>query len=454
MGTFDLANIQGNVLLAYTHPLFQCVFLRIDDAGEGRRWLGELTDEVTTAQIWGGDQKPPSTVNVMLSYQGLRALGLAEDALADFAGEFKAGMASRAATLGDTGESAPERWEGGLGTADIHAMVAVYALDRDALAERLRRLDDLIARAPGLTVVSRQDGARLSTFREHFGFADGYGQPSIEGNDRPNSPNLPGQGTAERGGRWRPLKPGEFILGYPDEEGVLPPAPKPDVLGRDGTYVVYRKLRQDVGAFRRLLKEAGRHYPGGEERLAAKLIGRWRDGTPVEISPDRPDPEIALDPRRNNDFRYAGDADGLRCPIGAHIRRANPRDTFGFDDKLINRHRIIRRGLPYGEPLPEGAEDDGADRGVVFMCLNASISRQFEFIQAQWFNDGNPFGLGDDKDIILGNHDGTGKMTVEGRPPYFVHPLPRLVTVRGGEYFFLPGIAALRYIASGGAATG
>ena len=235
---------------------------------------------------------------------------------------------------------------------------------------------------------------------------------------------------------------------------MLPPAPTPDVLGRDGTYVVYRKLRQDVGAFRRLLKEGSRGFPGGEERLAAKLLGRWRDGTPVELSPDRPDPALAADPHRNNDFRYADDGDGLRCPVGAHIRRANPRDTFGFGEKLINRHRIIRRGLPYGDPLPGGAEDDGADRGVVFMCLNASIGRQFEFIQAQWFNDGNPFGLGNDQDIILGNHDGTGKMTIEGRPPHFVYPLPRLVTVCGGEYFFMPGVAALRFLASGGAKAG
>lgn len=449
MAAFDLANIQGNVLRAYTHPLFRCVFVRLDEAAGGRRWLGEIADEVTTAQGWA--RTPPSTVNVMLTYHGLAALGLDERALGSFAGEFRAGMASRAAALGDTGESAPEHWEGGLGTDAIHALVAVNALDRDALAARIGWLDGTVARAPGVAVVWRQDGARLPTFREHFGFADGYGQPAIEGND---ATPVPGQGTPERGGAWRTVKPGEFLLGHVDEEGALPPAPSPDVLGRDGTYVVYRKLRQHVGAFRRFLADQARGYPGGEERLAAKLVGRWRDGTPVELSPDRPDPELAGDQWRNNDFRYGGDGSGYRCPVGAHIRRANPRDTFGFDDKLINRHRIIRRGLPYGAPLPDGAEDDGADRGIVFMCLNASISRQFEFIQTQWFNDGNPFGLGDDKDIILGAHDGTGKMTIEGRPPYFVHPLPRLVSMRGGEYFFLPGLAALRFLAGDAGSAG
>ncbi len=446
MTTLDLANIQGNVLIPYTHPVFQAVFLRIGDAVEGRRWLGDLTDEVTTAQLW--DRKPATAVNVMFTYQGLRALGLPARSLASFAGEFQAGMASRAAVLSDVGEDAPERWEGGLGTPDIHALVTIYALDRDALADRLGWLDGLISRTPGLAVVSRQDGARLSTYREHFGFADGFGQPAIEGNDWPNSPNWPGQGMPMRDGRWREIKPGEFLLGYPDEEGILPPAPVPAVLGQDGTYAVYRKLQQHVGVFRRFLAEQARGYRGGEEGLAARLVGRWRDGTPVERSPDRPDPSLAGDPRRNNDFRYGEDESGFRCPVGAHIRRANPRDTFGFDDRLVNRHRIIRRGLPYGEPLPEGTEDDGTDRGIVFICLNASIARQFEFIQSQWFNDGNPFGLGDDKDIILGSRSGDDKMTIAGRPPYFVHPLPRLVTVRGGEYFFLPGIAALRYLAA------
>lgn len=445
MATFDLANIQGNVLRGYTHPLFRCVFVRIGEPETGRRWLGELTDEVTTAQGWVS--KPTSTVNLMFTYHGLKALGLANSVLDSFSGEFRAGMASRANVLGDTGDGAPEHWVGGLGTDAIHVMVIVNGLDREALEARSRWLDGTIARTAGLSVVSRQDGERLPTFREHFGFADGFGQPAIEGTDQVP---LPGQGTPEGGNKWRPLQPGEFILGYPDEEGVLPPAPTPDVLGRDGTYVVYRRLQQHVGTFRRFLKEQARGFPGGEERLAAKLIGRWRDGTPVELSPDRPDPALVHDEWRNNDFQYTGDENGYRCPVGAHIRRANPRDTFGFGDKLVNRHRIIRRGLPYGPPLPEGAEDDGADRGVIFMCLNASISRQFEFIQTQWFNDGNLFGLGDDKDVILGAHDGTGKMIIEGRPPYFVHPLPRLVTMRGGEYFFLPGIAALRFLASGG----
>jgi hypothetical protein len=139
----------------------------------------------------------------------------------------------------------------------------------------------------------------------------------------------------------------------------------------------------------------------------------------------------------------------MRCPVGAHIRRANPRLGMPFEGKLVNRHRVIRRGIPYGDPLPAGAEDDRADRGVVFMCLQANIQRQFEFVQSQWMNDGNAFRLGDDQDALLGVHDAPlSKMTVQGEPPHFVGPLSRVVTVRGGDYFFVPGINGLHFIAA------
>jgi hypothetical protein len=136
--------------------------------------------------------------------------------------------------------------------------------------------------------------------------------------------------------------------------------------------------------------------------------------------------------------------------VGAHIRRSNPRDALGFEGRLSFRHRIIRRGMPYGPPLPDGAlEDDGAERGLVFVCFNASISRQFEGVQVQWLNDGNIFGLGHDKDYLLGDARTTAKMTVQGAPPYFLAPQPSFVTTRGGEYLFVPGRAALRAIAAG-----
>jgi deferrochelatase/peroxidase EfeB len=215
--------------------------------------------------------------------------------------------------------------------------------------------------------------------------------------------------------------------------------------------MVYRKLAMDVAAFRRFVMEAGKRFPGGPALLAAKIVGRWPDGTPLVVSPEWPDAAVAADPARVNDFSYAADGEGFRCPVGAHIRRANPRDAPGFfGGRLSNRHRIIRRGRSYGPPLPAGIlDDDGVDRGLVFVCFNASIWRQFETVQALWIDDGDPFGLGPDKDFLAGEpHGTTGKMTIQGRPPFFLKPQPRFVTMRGGEYLFRPSMSALRWLAS------
>ena len=186
----------------------------------------------------------------------------------------------------------------------------------------------------------------------------------------------------------------------------------------------------------------------------AKFVGRWRDGTPLMKSPDRPDPVVAADDTKNNDFTYASDPDGLVCPHGAHIRRVNPRDSQGFNGRLATRRRIVRRGLPYGEWLPEGEPDDGRARGIIFMALGASISRQFEFVQQQWVNYGNDFNLGESRDPLIGNNAGEGFFVIPGQagtnePPHFCAKLPSFVTLKGGDYFFLPSLTALRLIASG-----
>jgi Dyp-type peroxidase family len=323
----------------------------------------------------------------------------------------------------------------------------ISAADESALSAHDQRVRESVQRAGGLTVVYDAVGRALPQNREHFGYADGFAQPDIEG---AGLPSAPGDGAPLREGNWRPIRAGEFILGYPDEEDVEPRAPTPDQFAANGSFLVYRKLYQDVAAFRTQLAAASGLYPGGEELLAAKIVGRWRDGTPIDLSPERPDPAVVADDQRNNAFSYAADGDGLRCPIGAHVRRANPRDSLPFEGKLVNRHRLIRRGIPFGDPLPDGAQDDGQDRGVIFMCLQASIARQFEFIQSQWLHRGNAFTLGEDQDVLLGPQDGPGphKMTVPGNPPFFLGPLQRVVTVRGGEYFFVPGINGLEYLAA------
>ncbi len=455
MTALDLDRIQGFVVRGYRKrsspstsgsglPFARFLFLQIDDAARAAEWIAEATLDVLTAAPWS--EKPDSGINVAFSYSGLRALALPDATLAGFPEEFRQGMAARAELLGDFGDSAPESWEGGLGTPAIHVLVMISAMSTEALEDHDRRLRASIEQSGGLGVVYDDLGTALPGGVEHFGYADGFAQPSIEGS---GVPALPGQGAIVDGGGWRPIRAGEFILGYPDEEGVLPPAPPPAELSTNGSFLVYRKLYQDVAAFRRQLSDAAALYPGGEELLAAKVVGRWRDGTPLDLSPERPDRSIVADESRNNSFSYGEDAAGLACPVGAHVRRANPRDSLPFAGKLVNRHRLLRRGIPYGEPLAPGTDDDGRDRGVIFMCLQASIARQFEFIQSQWLNSGNTFALGQDQDVLLGPQDATppAKMTVPGTPPFFLGPLSRVVQTKGGEYFFVPGINGLRFLA-------
>jgi Dyp-type peroxidase family len=234
----------------------------------------------------------------------------------------------------------------------------------------------------------------------------------------------------------------------------------PRAPGHNGTYMVYRELDQDVAGFRRFLGEQGRAHRLSEELLAAKIVGRWRNGTPLAVSPDDDGLRKGRADSRLDDFGYADDRHGYRCPLGAHIRRANPRDDDDLGLGVTRRHRMIRRGMPYGPRLAEGVlDDDGEERGLAFICFVADIGRQFEFVQGQWCNDGNAFGLGAEADFLLGTGDGATRMTIQGAPPVFLRrsvdgagepaALAPFVTTRGGEYFFVPGIAGLRSLAQG-----
>jgi Dyp-type peroxidase family len=440
----ELADIQGDILRAYgnSYDRTSYLFVHVPDAERGRAWLAGLVDRVRNAEEWPDGAKPETAVNLAFTYAGLDALGVPQALLDTFSHEFREGMAARADLLGDAGGSAPGGWDDGLGTQQAHVLVTVNALSKDGLDAELSQLTE------GVTVVHEEHAQTLPEQREHFGYADGFAQPAIEGSsdERANGGGVP----LKKG--WRPLAAGEFILGYEDEDARddphrgLPSAPA-DPLGRNGTYMVWRKLHQDVALFRRTLRHAaGLYHDGDEEKLAAKIVGRWRNGTPLVTSPEAPRAKFDAKAEKANEFLYAGeDGDGRKCPIGAHIRRSNPRDALGFEGRLSFRHRIIRRGMPYGEPLPDGVlEDDGEERGLVFVCFNASISRQFEGVQVQWLNDGNIFGLGHDKDYLLGDSATTAKMTVQGAPPFMLAPQPSFVTTRGGEYLFVPGLAALR----------
>ncbi|MDQ4133126.1 MAG: Dyp-type peroxidase [Actinomycetota bacterium] len=440
----ELAEIQGNLLRGYSHPSAAYVFVRVDDATGGRGWLGGLVDHVTTAEPWA--DTPETTLNLSFTWRGLAALGVDQPILDSFPEEFREGMAARAELLGDRGPSAPDQWEPGFGTGEAHVLVSLHASGPQALDQRAGWLLDGITGSGGaVDVVHVTPAANLPDGRDHFGFSDGIGRPAVQGS---GVEPRPGDGLPEKGGGWRSIRPGEFLLGHEDEDGGLPQAPAPP-FDRNASFEIYRQQYMDVARFRSFVTDAARHYPGGPELLAAKIVGRWRDGTPLVLSPDRPDPAIAGDPERVNAFRYEDDRQGLRCPLGAHIRRTNPRDDDGFFGGLLsNRHRIIRRGRPYGPPLPEGVtEDDGEDRGLVFRCFNASIARQFETIQSLWVDDGDGLHQGDDKDFMIGDATTSSKMTIPGNPPYFLSPQPMFTVVRAGEYLCQPSVPALRWLA-------
>jgi Dyp-type peroxidase family len=457
MTEIDVSDIQGFALRGYNFPFARYLLLELLGSKAAQRFAGHVIPHITTGVKWDSG-KPSSTVNIAFSQPGLMQLDLPEETLLSFPVEFQQGMKARGEILGDTGKDAPERWDAVWRGGRVHAWLGVNGRSQEALEHRCSEMLRIMDETKGARLLYGQDASSIfidgkQTSKEHFGYTDGFGNPDFKGAQRDC---VPGQGKLTSDGRWEALATGEFLLGYADESGELPVAPIPHLLARNGTFMAYRKMHQNVATFRRYLDEQARRYaPGTKEQLAAKFVGRWRDGTPLELSPDRPDQAIVKDPNRNTDFTYGGDLAGARCPLGAHIRRANPRDAFGFNGKLVNRRRIMRRGMPYGAYVPEGEPvNDKDERGIVFIALNASLFRQFEFVQQQWIQYGNDALQGNDKDLLTGAHGGKGKFVVQGttdprNPPFICGALPDFVELRGGDYFFMPGLTALQMMAAG-----
>jgi Dyp-type peroxidase family len=434
----ELDDIQGNVLQGYRLHHAAYVGLQIADPAAARRWLRTVLDDVTDARRMPDGAKPADALNIAFSFEGLRVLDV-DWPLAEVSPEFAQGMAARYTEVHDRGKSAPSTWEPELQPGRIHVLVAVHA---SSPTRRSLRVASLLAgmRRHGLS----PDHPQLASVghrraREAFGFRDGFGQPAIAGFDHSYQPGrgVPVRRRYRRNPGWRAVKPGEFILGYVNEDNTID-TEHPCL--RNGTFMVFRKLAQNVPAFRALVTQlAAEHFDGNEDLAGAKIVGRWPDGTPLVSSPERNHKHIARDPARINDFSYGGDARGYRCPLGAHIRRANPRDAmFGGGDRT-RRHRIIRRGMPYRHALPTG----GVEEGLFFVCFNASIVRQFEAVNG-WLRNGDAFGVpGGD---LLTSPKGNPVMRVEADPPieFRTHTNGEpLVRTRGGEYLFLPGKHAL-----------
>lgn len=446
----DLDEIQGGVLRQRPEPYTGAYYLvRIDDPKQGRVVLGKLQAYVTSAAGWW-DTSIAAWISLGISHRGLQALGVPEKVLTGFAPEFRAGMAARAQTIGDTGASAPEHWEAPFGTDGVHLAISVIARDHAALEAQIALAREALAQIRGVAVTYELRTPQLPSGRTHLGFVDGIGEPIIEGSGLVSAIQNASGHYGYLPGFGRPVKAGEFVLGYPNELGRLPDAPSPDVLGRNGTYASFRKLRIDVAAFRRFLAD---NAGSSEEQaaLSAKMIGRWPSGAPVELAPDHDDPELAADPRRINDFTYGEDPIGLRCPVGSHVRRMNPRDGLAGSSTDVQLHRILRRGATYGPPLPDGVTtDDGVDRGIAFIFLGADVGRQFEFVKSQWTNDGDFISLGAERDPLVGVHDEDATFTIPRHPVRRrLHGLPTFVRACGGEYLFLPSRSGLGWLAEG-----
>jgi Dyp-type peroxidase family len=436
-------DVQGLVLRDYFMPALTVLVLKVVDADAARSWLSRLAAPADDAHpvITAASPWPVSVdhfLNVGLTADGLRALQLPATTIESFPEEFLAGAAARAERVGDVGENAPEHWIGGLGTTDPHVVLILHGSTRQRVDALATSITTHTGFAAGLTVVSRHDGDAINgTNLTHFGYRDGFAQPSI--------PGVPGLGLVDP----QPATPlGAFVLGHPSQhEGYSYPVPQPAWFGTNGSFLVFRVVRQDVSAFEAFLMSAAAQTGMSVELVAAKLMGRWRNGVPLALSPDSDTPAVPIGADQMNNFDYADDPLGLRCPIGAHIRRVNPRATrvAGGGGHL---HRIARRGLPYGPAWDPAVGEDGRERGIVNLFVNVSILDQFEFVMKVWVVDDKfAAGLRGTQCPISGVPDpgaGTFTIPVAGGKKQTLSGFGRFVTTRGAAYCFLPSLTALR----------
>jgi len=432
----ELNDIQ-HFLLARTPALAaRYEFLTFREPSAGREWLAGIIDKVGTGASVGTASPDSRWVTVAFTWNGLRALGVDESSLATFPEEFRQGMAARAEIIGATGENHPDRWVGEVASSALHAIAILFASDA---AERERctlQHANYLSGISGAGLLSSLDLEAIPPYgcaHEHFGYRDRLSHIAIEGTaDQPQ----PGSGPA--------IKAGEFFLGYVDESGLQPALPQPETLSHNGSYLAYLRLQEHVGVFRDFLRQQG-STRDEQELIAAKLMGRWRSGAPLVLAAVKDDPALGADMQHTNNFDYGRmDPLGYACPVGSHIRRMNPRDTA----ENMQRRRLIRRGGTYGPPLPEDAPEDGVERGIAAFIGCASLVRQFEFAMNVWVNDPNFKDLGNERDPFVGTQDGTFDLTIPRRPiRKKLVGLPAFTTIKGGAYFFLPGIRALRFLA-------
>ena len=453
----DLGDVQGNLFNGYRASHARHFALEITDAALSRAFLAGVVggDETASPQVTTSLTATPADyfLNIGVTFAGLRALGVPEPTLALFPQAFREGPAdaARAHDNGDTGDSAPANWDLGRPDSRVDLLVSLHVKHGAAdLESETRRLETLFGQHR-LRVVSHHDAHTLPHREVHFGYRDGMGQPRIAG------------APSRAGADLQPLAAaGDFLLGAGHlnhfggnwiGDGV---DKLPNALCDNATYAAVRVLRQDVAGFERMLQTEAARHKLCPEFIAAKLMGRWRNGVPLSLSPESS--ASALPPAQQNAFDYSpsaehplvhDDFDGLRCPVGSHVRRMNPRGAL-VAGKPYSR-RIVRRGMPYGPAWAGEAAKPAAaaERGLFGFFLCADLQQQFEFLLRAWANgDRATSGLRGTRDPIIGARQDSGKFLIrsaDARDPVQID-VPPLTTTRGGLYLLVPGIGGLKYL--------
>jgi deferrochelatase/peroxidase EfeB len=479
--TLDLGDIQGFILRGYRMPMVRHFLLTVGAPAEARRMLGRLVGgdesdapQITTAEDWHvgfepgpGDnpadaphRKPDYCLNLGITWPGMLALEIKERVPAlsfKSFGAFVEGAAERAKLVGDSGESAPQHWIGGFGKGSDHVLVTLHAISPDAMTSYSDRLSALFAegnafremwRADGMALMEVRNGEPVPTFKVHFGYVDGISMTTIRGGPERYPPD-----------HQQPCEPWLFVLRDEAENYFVP---EPRELGLNGSFAVFKMIETDVVGFENYLQSNKEKID--PELLAAKTCGRWRNGVPLALSPDTDSPPGGVSPEQLNNFEYvnadgSGDPKGLRCPVGAHMRRINPRGQpvtgQGQPGGSNNTHRVIRRGMPYGPAYDPSQLYDGIERGLLGYFINSSIENQYEFVLGHWVNDSEFAGAvrlhPKSKDPMIGTQDPAESIFVipqaNGGPAIKIAGFSSFATTRAAAYCFLPSVTAIRFIA-------
>ena len=480
--TLDLADIQGLILRGYRMPLVRHFLLTVKVPKEARKLLGRLVSgdesdapQITTAEDWhvglqpgpGDDpaeaprRKPDYCLNVGITWPGLVALEVGDRvptlSFKSF-GAFTAGAAERAKLVGDTGASAPEHWVGTFGTGTDHVLATLHAISPEAMNSYSDRLFTLFAegdafreiwRGDGMAWMEKVDGKPGFSSKVPFGYTDGISMTTIRGGPERYTPD-----------HQQACEPWLFVLQQEAENYFVPEPPE---LGLNGSFAVFKMIKTDVVGFENYLQSNKDKID--PELLAAKICGRWRNGVPLALSPETDNPPGGIPFDQLNDFEYvnadgSGDPKGLRCPVGAHMRRVNPRGQpvtgQGLPGGSNNTHRVIRRGLPYGPAYDPTQPHDGIERGLLGYFINSSIENQYEFVLGHWVNDSEFAGAvrlnPKSKDPMIGTQDPAESIFVipqeNGAPPIKITGFPTFITTKASAYCFLPSVTAIKFIAN------